>query len=170
VRGTGTAIGSEGISTTAGGVGLRGAGPTGVLAVGGATGVQGTVTTAAGVGVAGLGGDTGVGVRGVGGSYALEASKSAKANLLLQPNNDVGGVASPKTVPTTRTDAHLTGELENVNGELYLCVAAGTPGTWRRSVARRRLARSTQSHPVASTTLALRSRAPAFSASAARAR
>lgn len=35
--------------------------------------------------------------------------------------------------PPTRADAHLTGELTfDGNGDLWLCVAAGSPGTWRR--------------------------------------
>lgn len=130
MRGVGTAIGAEGTSTT--GVGVRGAGATGVLAVGVATGAQGSVTTADGVGVIGLGGDSGVGVRGVGGFYALEAAKSSKANLYLHPNNDVTGTPGPKTVPGARTDAHLAGEIDNVNGDLWLCVVAGTPGRWRK--------------------------------------
>lgn len=128
VDGTGTGIGVNG---TGGSFGVRGAGATGLLGVGGATGVTGSVTTAAGVGVSGSGGDTGIGVRGIGGDYAISSTKSNKANVYLQPNND-NGAPAPKTMPATRTDAHLAGELENVGGDLWWCVASGTPGVWRK--------------------------------------
>ena len=37
------------------------------------------------------------------------------------------------TPPPTRTDAHVKGELtSDVNGDLWFCVADGTPGTWRQ--------------------------------------
>jgi len=128
VEGAGTVIGVNG---SAGSFGVRGAGATGLLGVGATTGVNGTVTTAPGIGVSGSGGDTGIGVRGIGGDYAFAATKSNKANLFLQPNNDTG-TPSPKTQPATRADAHVVGELENVGGDLWWCVAAGTPGTWRK--------------------------------------
>jgi hypothetical protein len=129
VNGTGTAIGVQGSSTT--GTGLRAAGATGVLAVGSATGVNGTVTTAAGIGVIGSGGDNGIGVRGVGGDYAIVSAKSNKANLLLAPSNDPA-TPGTKVTPSARTDAHLVGEIDNVGGDLWFCVVAGTPGVWRK--------------------------------------
>ena len=129
VNGTGTAIGVNGAG---GQFGVRGAAVTGVLGLGSTTGVQGGSTTSPGVGVLGAGGDTGIGVRGVGGDYAMAAAKSNKANLFLQPNNDNNGTPAAKTTPSTRTDAHVVGELENVGGDLWWCVVAGTPGTWRK--------------------------------------
>jgi hypothetical protein len=95
-------------------------------------GVVGANSSVDGVGVQGVGGQNGIGVRGVGGGYAVAATRSTRANLFLQPNNDASGVSSPKTLPTARTDAHFTGELENVNGDLWLCVGSGAPGTWRK--------------------------------------
>ena len=71
-------------------------------------------------------------VRGTGGDFALATGRSDKANLYLQPNKDFDGGQEPKTVPSTRIDAHLVGELESVDGDLWFCVAAGTPGTWRK--------------------------------------
>lgn len=71
------------------------------------------------------------GVLSFGGSYAVAASLSNKANLWLQPNNNFIG-PSPKTPPLQRADAHLVGEIDNVDGDLWMCVAAGTPGGWRK--------------------------------------
>ena len=64
-----------------------------------------------GIGVAG---DGGIGVLAVGTRAALQVG-------------DTG------TAPPTRTDAHVKGELTtDVNGDLWFCVADGTPGTWRQ--------------------------------------
>ena len=71
------------------------------------------------------------GVAGLSGGYSVAAYLSTKANLYLQPNNNFLG-SSPKTVPTARTDDHKAGEMECVDGDLWFCVASGTPGTWRR--------------------------------------
>lgn len=50
-------------------------------------------------------------------------ARGAKANVEL---------FSAGTAPNTRTDAHLKGELVcDANGDLWSCVASGTPGTWR---------------------------------------
>ncbi len=108
------------------------------------TGVFGRSTIANGFGVVGMsvggdgvagtssgGGPSSAGLRGVFGQYSIAANRSVKANLFLQPNNDSIG-SSPKTVPSTRSDAHLVGEMENVDGDLWWCVVAGTPGTWRK--------------------------------------
>jgi hypothetical protein len=71
-------------------------------------------------------------VRGTGGAYAFATGRSDKACLYLQPNKNFMGELEPKTVPSTRTDEHLVGELESVDGDLWFCVVAGTPGTWRK--------------------------------------
>ncbi len=58
---------------------------------------------------------------------------TAKAHLVLD-----GPAAEPPDpdglpIPPTRTDAHRLGEIAlDVNHDLWLCVAPGTPGTWRR--------------------------------------
>jgi hypothetical protein len=72
-------------------------------------------TTQAGAATVAFGaGTTSYGVRAYGG----------RAPLLLMP----AGVAAP-----ARTDAHTPGELvEDASGDLWLCVVAGTPGTWRK--------------------------------------
>jgi hypothetical protein len=72
-------------------------------------------TTQAGAATVAFGaGATSYGVRAYGG----------RAQVLLMP----AGVAAP-----ARTDAHTIGEMvEDGTGDLWLCVAAGTPGTWRK--------------------------------------
>lgn len=72
-------------------------------------------TTQAGSAVFAVGsGPASVGVRALG----------LKAHLALTPN----GTAAP-----SRGDAHGVGEMvEDAAGDLWLCVAAGTPGTWRK--------------------------------------
>jgi len=85
------------------------------------TGVYGYSNIPAGNGVVGVSG--GVGVAGSGGTYALSAISGGKASLLL---------GSATTAPPTRIDAHAVGEMENSNGDLWWCVAAGMPGTWRK--------------------------------------
>jgi hypothetical protein len=102
-RGTGAFISSE--STT----GMSVSGTTGILVIG----------------------TNDYGLWALGGQYAAAASVSTKANLWLQPNNNFFG-SSPKTPPLQRTDAHIVGELENVAGDLWTCVVAGSPGSWRK--------------------------------------
>lgn len=72
-------------------------------------------TTQSGSAVVGVGSGSGsIGVRALG----------VKAHLSLTPN----GAAAP-----SRSDAHGIGEIvEDVQGDLWLCVGAGTPGTWRK--------------------------------------
>ena len=72
-------------------------------------------TTQSGSAVVGVGSGPGsIGVRALG----------VKAHLSLTPN----GAAAP-----SRSDAHGIGEIvEDVQGDLWLCVGAGTPGTWRK--------------------------------------
>ncbi|MCU1365846.1 MAG: hypothetical protein JWL72_1023 [Ilumatobacteraceae bacterium] len=134
----GVGTGVRGTSTA--GVGVKADGATGIVATGVGTGANVAATAGTGIKTSGTGGDgifaggTGagfVGVRAFGGDYAIHASISTKANLWLQPNNNFIS-NSPKTVPSTRSDAHLVGELESVDGDLYFCVAAGSPGTWRK--------------------------------------
>lgn len=127
VRGTSTTgIGVEAISTSGAGVVAEGA--TGVMAVGQDYGV---VALGAGSDSAGLLGQGLVaGVAGTGG-YGLMSRQTTKANVLLWPNNDTGS-PNPKTPPPARGDAHAVGELDNVDGDLWWCVGAGTPGTWRK--------------------------------------
>ncbi|MCU1361595.1 MAG: hypothetical protein JWN99_2884, partial [Ilumatobacteraceae bacterium] len=134
----GTGIGVRGIS--ANGTGVQADGQTALIANGIGTGANVSATAGTGIRASGAGGDgifaggTGagfVGVRAFGGDYAVHASLSTKANMWLQPNNNFL-TNSAKTVPSTRSDAHLVGELESVDGDLYFCVAAGTPGTWRK--------------------------------------
>jgi hypothetical protein len=68
-----------------------------------------------GYGVVGYGSDdAGVGV----------LARGAKANVEM---------FSAGTAPNTRTDAHLKGEMIcDANGDVWVCVAAGSPGTWRQ--------------------------------------
>ena len=92
--------------------GFSGAEGTGVLAVTGSASFPATPHPRTAVDAQGLGALS-IGVRTVGG----------RAPLLLEPN---GGA------PIGRVDAHAVGELvEDANGALWLCVAAGSPGTWR---------------------------------------
>lgn len=78
-------------------------------------GVYGTTNQATGIGVVGVG--TGLNTIGV-------AAQGSRANLRLT----AGGAAPP-----TRTDNHSLGEMiEDANGDLWVCVLAGTPGTWRK--------------------------------------
>jgi hypothetical protein len=63
-----------------------------------------------------------IGFTGNAGAYGGEFF-GGQAELRLRP----GGAA-----PTTLTNAHQAGELyEDADANLWLCVAAGTPGTWR---------------------------------------
>ena len=56
-------------------------------------------------------------------SYGIKTF-GTRANLYVQPSS---------TPPAGRTDAHSFGEIvEDTSGDLWLCVAAGTPGTWRK--------------------------------------
>jgi hypothetical protein len=69
-----------------------------------------------------------------GGKYAYIAAASTKAHILLTTSNvPTLGAGTPKTVPPTRTDAHERGEIDtDASGDLWYCVAGGTPGTWRK--------------------------------------
>jgi hypothetical protein len=71
------------------------------------------------------------GVQSLGGEFSLASYLTSKANIYLAPNNDFI-FSGPKTLPRLRTDSHLVGEIDNVAGDLWMCVEAGTPGTWRK--------------------------------------
>ncbi len=67
-----------------------------------------------------------------GGDFSFASGVTNKANLFLRPNNNVLFFPFAKTPPLQRTDSHLVGEIDNVAGDLWMCVAAGTPGTWKK--------------------------------------
>ena len=134
-------FGVIGRSDATGGIGVRGqcTAGTGITAEG-ATGmsIQGTnlggiVSGGAGDGLLAIGAGAGsAGLRGLSGEFSVAANLSTKANLFLQPNNNFIFSTSPKTPPLQRTDSHVVGEIDNVDGDLWMCVAAGTPGTWKK--------------------------------------
>jgi hypothetical protein len=67
------------------------------------------------------------------GTYGVVTAFGAKAHMLLTTSNIDDFGSTPKTVPPTRTDAHQRGEIDtDASGDLWYCVAAGTPGTWRK--------------------------------------
>lgn len=81
------------------------------------------------IGVLGSGAYAGVSSFGLDYAYVAVVSKKAdfKFALLEAISN------APKTAPPSRTDAHQKGELDvDGNGNLWFCVADGTPGTWRK--------------------------------------
>lgn len=79
-----------------------------------ANGVYGYSGVTGGRGVVGLAGTNGTGV----------LARGGKANLELY---------SDGTAPTSRSDAHLKGEVIcDTNADVWVCVATGTPGTWRK--------------------------------------
>jgi len=42
-------------------------------------------------------------------------------------------LTSTNQPPPTRSDAHIRGEIDiDANGDVWVCVASGTPGTWRK--------------------------------------
>ena len=113
VLGDNTGSGFGVLGKSASGVGVQGTGNTGVLGEGnGSTGVGMLGQSDLGTGVAALGG-AGIGV------YA----SGERAPLRLAPSALPGAPAS---------GFHERGELVlDANGDLYLCKASGTPGTWR---------------------------------------
>jgi hypothetical protein len=114
----------------ANGTGITAQGSTGMNISGTTTG--GVVQGSAGDGVLAIGAGAGsAGLRGLAGEFSVAANLSTKANLFLQPNNNFFGT-SLKTPPAQRVDSHLVGEIDNVDGDLWMCVVAGTPGTWKK--------------------------------------
>ena len=92
-------------------------------------GVYGYTNQNGGHGVIAAGFGTGSsGLLANGSDFAIEAGNASKANMFLKPLNG----ASAKVSPPARADAHVVGELESAGGDLWFCVAAGTPGTWRK--------------------------------------
>lgn len=79
-----------------------------------ANGMYGFAGRAGGYGVVGAGG---LGATGV-------LARGARANVELSPQG---------SAPSNRSDAHRQGELvHDQNGDLWLCTAAGSPGTWTK--------------------------------------
>jgi hypothetical protein len=112
IDGTGEGVRGEG---TPGVRGESSRGP-GVVGIAGAAGIAGVYGTTQGSTNAGV---SGVNSNGYGGRF-----EGGKAQLLLIPGGTVGR-------PTT--GAHRQGELYmDSAGALFVCTAAGTPGTWRR--------------------------------------
>lgn len=104
-----------------------------------AYGVRGVDAGALGTGVKGEGvhPEEGWGVWGYGGKYGVYCdgtatdtaiglyAKGKKSAMILRPHHG--------TDPRGRVDAHARGEFEpDAAGNIWVCVASGTPGTWRR--------------------------------------
>lgn len=65
-----------------------------------------------------------------GGDYGYRSTVSNEADFVFAANR--GGFV-PKLPPLQRTDRHGQGELDmDGGGTVWLCVAGGTPGTWKR--------------------------------------
>jgi hypothetical protein len=87
-----------------------------------AHGIRGDGKGVLGRGLWGHSDSNGIGVAGDGGIGVLAFGTRAA----LQ-------VADTGAAPPTRADAHVKGELTtDANGDLWFCVADGTPGTWRQ--------------------------------------
>jgi hypothetical protein len=87
-----------------------------------ANGIRGDGHGVTGIGLWGHSDFGGIGVQGDGG-VGVKASGTRSALLLTG-----SGIA-----PSTRVDAHTVGEIDiDASGNVYLCVANGTPGTWRK--------------------------------------
>ena len=85
-------------------------------------GIRGDGKGVLGRGLWGHSDSNGIGVAGDGGIGVLASGTRAALQV-----SDTG------TPPPTRTDAHVKGELTtDANGDLWFCVADGTPGTWRQ--------------------------------------
>jgi hypothetical protein len=85
-------------------------------------GIRGDGRGPTGIGLWGNSDFNGTGVFGNGG-FGLRGS-GTKAALHLQGTN---------AAPPTRSDSHVVGEIDiDSSGYVWLCVVAGTPGTWRR--------------------------------------
>ena len=75
--------------------------------------------------------DHGTGVFGIGGFAGLQGTSDRFGLVLSAP---VAGSFGPQgSAPPSRSDGHFTGEFHcDENYDLWLCVATGVPGTWRR--------------------------------------
>lgn len=110
---TSTATGTIGVVGNAVGVGVQGEASTGIAGIG-------TVVGALGSGP--------VGVFGNGDSVGLRASALSINGTSL----DLPALAG-HTAPGSRSVAYTVGRIEvDENGNLWMCTAAGTPGTWRK--------------------------------------
>jgi hypothetical protein len=97
-----------------------------------------------GFGLWGNSDSNGIGVFGNGGIGLV--GSGGRAALRLQGSN---------TAPATRSDSHERGEIDiDSDGNVWLCVGAGTPGLWRRIGGPRAPVRSTPSIPSGPTTVA----------------
>lgn len=71
-----------------------------------------------------------IGVASYGEKYAFAALASDTAAIAFGETTNTGG---QKLAPIGRSDAHTRGELDNDGqGNLWWCVASGTPGQWRK--------------------------------------
>ncbi len=87
-----------------------------------ANGIRGDGKGPEGMGLWGNSDFGGIGVFG-GGGIGVQASGS-RAALQLLPSG---------AAPRSRVDAHTRGEVvHDVNGDVWVCVSAGSPGTWRK--------------------------------------
>ena len=106
------------------GTGISGSSGGGIAVDGqGSVGVRGRSNAPGGAGVRGYG--DGYGVQGFSQGYGAEFS-GAKAPLRLVPAGTVGAPSG---------GSHAAGELfVDANGALFVCVSAGSPGTWKRAL------------------------------------
>lgn len=110
---TGTSTGTIGVLGAAVGVGVQGEASTGIAGIGTAIGVLGSGP---------------VGVLGNGDSVGLRASALSTNGTAL----DLPALTG-HTAPGSRSVAYTVGRIEiDENGNLWMCTAAGTPGTWRK--------------------------------------
>lgn len=126
VRGDGL-VGVTGNGRGAGNVGVVGTGLLdnggGVQGIGAAFGVRGQATQDTGVGVDATASSTGgIAVDGFGGRYGARLRGGTAALRLVDAS----------TPPSATLVAHEPGEITYADGDLWLCVEAGTPGTWRK--------------------------------------
>jgi hypothetical protein len=91
------------------------------------------------IGIAAIGAGTGLFSAGstfgvnASGDYPYAIYFARKANLHLSPWASDSGGGVLKTPPPDRSDAYIMGDLDiDPNGDLWFCVAGGTPGTWRK--------------------------------------
>lgn len=106
--------------------GVLGRGDTGVRGEGAIVGGELTSTTGTALTASGR-----VGAMLSGTDVALRLAASDKVLAQLLP--DTTGGTTKRSAPPTRTTAHQRGMLDlDTNYDLWLCVADGTPGTWRK--------------------------------------
>ncbi len=119
-------VGTFGTSTSTYGVAGISIDQIGVYGEGAVGGVQGN----AGSTGTGVSGDGRVGVAATGSDYAFAVTGAGRSGLRLSAATHTSGM---RAAPSLRTDTHDVGELDmDANGDLWWCVAAGTPGTWRK--------------------------------------